>query len=135
MKFNARLLEDGDYENILCDWWKDWKWDAPSKDFLPEEGRGGMMVSKDGVNICAGFMYFTNSNVAWCEWVVSNKQYRDKDRKEAMYFLINIIAEICKGKGAKYIFTSLNNKALIQKYEDCKYVETDKNCTQMVKFL
>ncbi len=135
MKFTARFLQDGDYENILCGWWKDWKWEIPQKDFLPEEGKGGLMVSKDGVDICAGFMYFTNSNVAWCEWVVSNKDYRENDRKEAMYFLINMIAEVCKTKGAKYIFTSLNNQALIKKYEDCKYIETDKNCTQMVKFL
>jgi len=135
MNFKARLLQDGDYEDILCGWWKDWKWDAPSKDFLPENGTGGVLVSKDEVNICAGYMYFTNSNVAWCEFVISNKKYRGNDRREAIYFLLHMIAEICKDKGAKYIFTSLNNKALIQKYEDCKFIETDKNCTQMVKFL
>lgn len=135
MNFNARLLQDGDYENILCGWWKAWKWDIPQKDFLPENGNGGVMVCKGEVNICAGFMYFTNSQVAWCEWVISNKEYRDKDRKEAMYFLLNMIGEICKSKGAKYIFTSLNNKALIKKYNDCKFIETDHNCTQMVKFL
>ena len=45
MEFTVRLLEKGDYENTLLGGWKDWNWDAPSKDFLPEDGLGGMMVS------------------------------------------------------------------------------------------
>jgi hypothetical protein len=29
---------------------------APPKDYLPEDGRGGILVSKNGVPICAGFI-------------------------------------------------------------------------------
>jgi hypothetical protein len=53
MKFNIRLLKEGDYEDTLVGWWKDWKWTAPPKEFLPNDGTGGFMVSKDGVDICA----------------------------------------------------------------------------------
>ena len=56
---DVRYLIDSDYE-ILVDWWKDWRWDAPPRDMLPQDGVGGLMVSKDGVDICAGFIYFTN---------------------------------------------------------------------------
>ena len=82
MGFTIRLLEDGDYENTLVKWWNDWKWDAPAKDFLPQEGRGGIMVSKDDVDICAGFLYFTNSKAAWCEFIVSNKDYKEAVEEE-----------------------------------------------------
>jgi hypothetical protein len=27
------------------------------KDYLPEDGRGGILVSKNGVPICAGFFF------------------------------------------------------------------------------
>ena len=36
MKLNIRPLEAGDYDSILVDWWNDWRWTAPAKDFLPE---------------------------------------------------------------------------------------------------
>ena len=41
MEFNIRKLNSTDYDNILVEWWKDWGWDAPAKDFLPDDGEGG----------------------------------------------------------------------------------------------
>ena len=35
MALNIKPLSDKDYDDILCGWWKDWKWTAPKKDFLP----------------------------------------------------------------------------------------------------
>ena len=94
MKLNIEPLQEGDYENILCQWWKDWRWTPPSKDFLPENGTGGFMVSDDGVPVCAGFMYRTNSKAVWCDWIVSNFEYKNKQgRKEAIELLINTIAD------------------------------------------
>jgi hypothetical protein len=34
MPLEIKALEDSDYENILCKWWKDWDWEAPPKDFF-----------------------------------------------------------------------------------------------------
>ena len=38
MKFTIRKLNKTDYDNILLKWWKDWRWTAPPKDFLPDDG-------------------------------------------------------------------------------------------------
>ena len=38
MIFNIRPLELDDYDTILVDWWKDWGWTPPPKDFLPDMG-------------------------------------------------------------------------------------------------
>ncbi len=46
----VRFLDDHDYD-VLAQWWKDWRWSAPPKDMLPQDGRGGLMVSKDGEDI------------------------------------------------------------------------------------
>tara|TARA_R110000824_G_scaffold57213_1_gene155836 strand:+ start:131 stop:541 length:411 start_codon:yes stop_codon:yes gene_type:complete len=135
MEFKVRLLEKGDYENTLLKWWEDWKWDAPAKDFLPEEGLGGMMVSKEGVDICAGFLYYTNSKAAWCEFIVSNKQYRGKDRPDAIKSLLESLSEMGRWKGAKYIYTSLKNTNLIDRYKDCGYVQGSTGCTELIKIL
>ena len=135
MGFKVRLLEKDDYENTLLKWWKDWKWDAPTKDFLPEDGTGGMMISKGDTEICAGFLYFTNSKAAWCEFVVSNKEYKDKDRPLAIKALLEALAEMGRWKGAKYVYTSLKNKNLIDKYIECGYVQGNTGCTELIKIL
>tara|TARA_R110000824_G_scaffold54463_6_gene150273 strand:+ start:1907 stop:2317 length:411 start_codon:yes stop_codon:yes gene_type:complete len=135
MEFKVRLLEEGDYENTLLKWWKDWKWDAPAKDFLPENGLGGIMVSKGDTDICAGFLYFTNSKAAWCEFLVSNKEYKDDDRSLAIKVLLDSLSEMGRWKGVKYVYTSLKNDSLIEKYKDCGYIQGSTGCTELIKIL
>ena len=55
MTLNIRPLNETDYDETLVGWWKDWKWDAPPKDFLPENGSGGMIVLDGDEPVCAGF--------------------------------------------------------------------------------
>lgn len=131
----ARLLTEGDYD-ILVDWWKWWRFGVPAKDSLPHDGLGGLMISKDGVDICAGFIFLTNSKTAWCEYIVSNPDMRDRElRDKAIILLINTLSEIAKDKGYKYIYTSLKNKPLIEKYQKCGYIQGSVNCTEMMKNL
>ena len=81
MPLEIKALEDSDYENILCKWWKDWDWEAPPKDFLPDNGKGGLIVYDGDTPVCAGFIYVTNSAVSWVDWIISNKQYRKKPHR------------------------------------------------------
>ena len=93
MKFNVRNLTKDDYK-ILVEWWDWWPgWVAPPQTFLPETG---LMVTKDDKNIAACYYYLTNSQAAFVEWIISNPQYRDKDRKEALAKLLNLIKMLMK---------------------------------------
>ena len=40
MDFSIRKLKTSDYNDVLKGWWKDWGWQAPAQDFLPENGEG-----------------------------------------------------------------------------------------------
>ena len=135
MKFECRTLVESDYDDILVGWWKDWRWSAPPRDFLPQDGKGGIMISKDGTDICAGFIFFTNSKTAWCEFVVSNFHYREDDRNEALLFLIETLSQICKKSGYTIAYTSLRSESLIDKYVECGYKVGSKNCTELIKKL
>ena len=75
MQFTIRPLEYKDYDELLLKWWKDWRVVAPSRDFLPSDGLGGYIVYDGDVPVCAGFIYNTDSNVAWCEFIVSIFDY------------------------------------------------------------
>jgi hypothetical protein len=135
MVFTIRLLNESDYDNTLVKWWKDWRWSAPPKEMLPNNGLGGFMVSKGDVDICAGFAFFTNSGIAFCEFIISNFEYKEDDRKEAIEFLIESISVACKNAGHKAVWTVLRSKSLIEKYENCGYKRTQENCTEMIKLL
>jgi hypothetical protein len=133
---DVRYIQEGDYDSILVDWWKKWRWTAPSKDMLPENGNGGIIISKDGVDICAGFIYFTNSKTAWIEYIISNPEYKNReDRVIALNMLINVLSEIIIDKEYKYIYTSVKNKHLMNRYSDCGFLYGDSNCQEMIKIL
>lgn len=132
----VRYLKEEDYDNILKGWWKQWRWTAPSRDMLPQNGTGGILVSNNGEDICAGFVYFTNSKTAWIEYIVSNPNYKNReDRKNALNMLINVLSIYVEQEGYKYIYTSLKNKHLIDRYEECGFLSGDKNCQEMIKIL
>ena len=116
-KLKSRLLKDSDWET-LCQWWESWpKWVNPPKSFLPDNGKGGLMVEKDGKPIVAGFLYITNSDAVLLEWIVSDPEYRGKDRKEALELLITTAELTCKGLGKKHVFTIGRNKHLIETHK------------------
>ena len=136
MELTLRKLNENDYEKILLKWWSDWNWVAPEKDFLPENGVGGIIVFDDEVPICAGFMYLTNSSVAWIDWIISNKEYRKKpQRKEAIQLLIAALTNIAKDSGNKYGYALIKNKSLIEVYEDFGYIKGDSYTNEMIKVL
>jgi hypothetical protein len=136
MELTIRQLNDTDYENILLNWWNQWGWTAPKKDFLPDEGKGGYIVYDGETPICAGFIYVTNSKVAWVDWIVSNKEYRVKpNRKQAIGLLIESLTNICKMSGSKYIYALIKSNNLIQTYEDLGYIKGDSYTSEMIKIL
>lgn len=131
MGFSIRFLNENDYD-VLCGWWKSWRWQSPPRDFLPENGTGGLMVEKDGVSIVAGFLYFTNSAVAWSEFIISNFDYKDKDRKEAIKILIIELTELAKSKGSKYIYTVVKNQNLKKAYQEIGFKNGSVKVDEMV---
>lgn len=134
MPLEIKQIIEGDYENILLKWWEDWGWKAPSKDFLPQDGLGGVIVYDEDEPICAGFVYVTNSSVSWVDWIVSSKAYRKKpQRQEAIKLLISTLTEVCKKGGAKYVFSNNNNQFLIEHFKKQGYVVGSENSTELIK--
>ncbi len=114
MKFNVKRLVESDYKT-LCKWWKWWRWSPPPLTFLPETG---FMVVKENIEIAACYVYLTNSKAALLEWVVSNPEYKEKDRKKALKFLIQIVEEILKQKGFIHVMTMGRNSSLLKIHKE-----------------
>jgi hypothetical protein len=112
VNLHIRPLEERDYDFILSGWWSDWNWVAPKKDFLPNNGTGGLLVMEDNYPICAGFIYFTNSSVAWDE-----------------------LTNIAKNAGCSYTYALIKHGALKETYKELGYIEADTYNSEMIKAL
>lgn len=133
--YKIRQLKDSDYTE-LCKWWEDWRWEAPAKNLLPNNGTCGVMVSYNNMQVCAGFLYFTNSDFALVEYVVSNFKVKDKViRKEALNRLLKELTHIAKSKGVKVIFSSIKNPSLIKAYERNGYKQGTIGTTEMFNII
>jgi len=128
-----RALNQSDYDDILLNWWIDWGWQPLPKSFLPLNGTGGYIVYDGETPVCAGFIYETNSKVAWCDPIISNKGY--KDRKEALRFLTNVLCEESKKRGFEFMYALINNKSLVDIYKEFGYVMGDEYRGEMIKRL
>lgn len=136
MIFNLRPLIESDYEDILLGWWKSWRFPAPPKDFLPDNGTGGIMVFDGDTPVCAGFLYTTNSKVIWVDWIVSSIEYKDKDkRKDALTLLLSTLTNIAKNTGAEYTYALVKNESLINAYTSLGYTSGDSYQKELIKKL
>ena len=130
---NSRLLKDEDWET-LCKWWKAWpEWANPPKSFLPDNGKGGLMVEKDGKPIVAGFIYLTNSDACLLEWIVSYPEYREQDREEALELLITSAEQACKDLGKAHMFSIGRNKHLIETHKKLGWTVDKKPSYEIIK--
>jgi len=136
MGFIIKKLNDTDYDKILVNWWSNWRWSAPPKDFLPEDGKGGYMIYDGDIPVCAGFIYVTNSKVGWCDWIISNFDYKDKKkRKEALKTLIRTLTETLKISGCRYSYALIKSDSLTNVYKEEGYFEGGKYNKEMIKIL
>jgi hypothetical protein len=86
-------------------------------------------------NYCVGFLYKTDSKICWLEWVISNPVSDKPARDKALNELLSALVEIAHKEGFKAIFSSLEHKGLIERYNSLGFVETDKGMTNMVRRL
>jgi len=126
-----RKITKRDYQDILVLWWEDHKWEAPILESLPE----GYIVSKDGVDTYATFIYFTGTVIAWMEFTVCNPNATLELKKDCLEYLIQVVGTIAKDRGAKVIFTSTGQSFANALSGRGGFSVNDKNCVQLTKIL
>jgi hypothetical protein len=134
MELNIRKLTESDWD-LLVKWWgmyPEWK-QHPTKDMLPDNGTGGFIVEKHGTPIVAGFLYTTNSKVGWMEWIVSDKNYKNKDKKDAIELLITGMEHVARESGCKIILSIGRNNNLINSHKQLGYTVDSKPSYEIAK--
>lgn len=85
-------------------------------------------------NICCGWVYLTNSLICYTEFVITNKQFKDKElRKKAFKDLFDGMTNFAKEQGKSIIMMSVKNPFLINNLKEVGFIETDLNMTNLIK--
>lgn len=127
-----RKITTEDYKCILIDWWKAWDWDfIPTMEDCPE----GYIVSKDGVDTYAGFLYYSGTSIAWMGFTVSNRKASLEERKGCFEKLVDVISIIAKSRGVKMIFANSQNMDYCNSLKKNGFIVGDVGVTHLIKKL
>tara|TARA_R100001463_G_scaffold114973_1_gene170183 strand:- start:10394 stop:10798 length:405 start_codon:yes stop_codon:yes gene_type:complete len=132
MKLQIRKIIESDW-NFLPSWWKKYNDKPIPRAFLPENGLGGFMVCKESDPIGCMFLYTTNSKTAIPGVTVSDKDYRDNDRDEALQLLLDFTVKFAEDLGFKYSWVVANENMLLKKYEKNGFTKFGKPCYELLK--
>lgn len=124
-------FEDSHYP-MLCEWWESHKWPVMPRQFLPQTG---IISKKDDVYLCAGFLYKTDSDLCWLEYLISNRQGLREYHSEGVDKCIEALLNEAKRSQFKAVFTSCRNKPLISRYEKHGFGISDSEMTNLIRVL
>ncbi len=110
---------------ILEAWWAIHKWPAPPANLLPPNG-----LIIDGK--AAGFLYLTDSPIAWLEWVVGNPLCDKIERGQAVDRLIRGLLQRAQELGKTMVFSSTSQRTLAGRYEESGAILGDSATAQYI---
>lgn len=90
----------------LCEWWKQYNMAPIPKNSL---STNGIMIG----NYCAGWYYKTDSDIGLIENFISNKETKKEDKEKALDLLFEILINMAKLNGNKFVFTASGNNNII----------------------
>tara|TARA_R110000823_G_scaffold133107_4_gene261701 strand:+ start:912 stop:1313 length:402 start_codon:yes stop_codon:yes gene_type:complete len=76
-KYNIRYIETKDLD-IIHDWWVRRDEKPVSRDLLPQNGLGGLIIENKDITIAACFIFLTNSKMGYIDHLISNPDYKGK---------------------------------------------------------
>lgn len=121
-------VEPFDFEShymILYEWWIGHGWPPVPVEALPFTG----FVVKD---VCAGFMYKTDSSIAFMEFIVSNPQANPMAVGRGIKMIVEAIQKEASSRGFTSLLTFINKKSLGKMYERSGFKKTDEHMTHYV---
>lgn len=124
-----RYFENDDYL-MLREWWDAWKWVPIPKEFLPPTG---IVIGDDDGDICAVFIYRTDTPIAWVENYISNPNAKGVRRKEAMRRLIIEAEKEAKSLGFSVIMSAVKHDNLALKLIQGGFIKADSGLTNYIK--
>ena len=117
-KYNARPIKVEDH-TILMEWWNSYDGiEIPDSSILPDNGLGGFVMEKEGKMVAAAYVYLTNSDVGYIDFLISNPNYKGRDRYDIIAKLILVCSESAVAKGCKLVWAMTTYDGVVRRCRD-----------------
>ena len=113
---------------MLVGWWNAHRFPPPPQHLLPATG-----FLCDG--IAAGFLYLTNSPIAWMEWVVCDPTAPKEKRGPAIDALIDHLCLLAKKSDSSVVFTAVTRRAFEKRLKSFGFVDGDRQTNHLIRVL
>jgi len=127
---NHREFTDKDYWQYV-EWLLSRGREAPAQDELSHKGY--VVFDKDQ-DIAIGFMIDSNKSCVLGHFA-SNPEIENKDRGEAVDYLLDLLVEKAKASGYRYVMMSTNLPRLMQRLEERDFMIFEENMTHLGRVL
>lgn len=118
---------------MVSAWWNGWPhWQPVPLEMLPQTG---LIVSKDGVDVCAVWIHRMDCCVCLADWWISNPETRGEAREGCLEFLMEIVEQEARAMGFAGVVTLARNQHLINKLESAGYAGKDGHVTSLIRML
>ena len=124
-EINIRKIELGDYE-FINKWWVQHGLSALSKDVLPMNGLGGIIIEKDKP-IAAAYLYITNSKIGYIDNLITDPKYVSKDRFDIILMLIRACAQMAEEVGCVKTWAMTESEGILQRCKALGYSTSERN--------
>ena len=112
----VRPIKEEDYV-LINSWWKSIGKSPPPRNLLPENGLHGLMACKDGKPIVCLYIYLTNSKMAYSDYMISDINYKGRDRFDIILELINQSIGAAWNLGYEDFWFITKNKGMLKRCE------------------
>jgi|TARA_R100001530_G_scaffold35893_1_gene28008 hypothetical protein len=116
---DIRNISPGDWDTLVA-----WGIDK-NKDLLPKDGTGGLLVHLENIPIAAGFIYLTNSKLAFINDIIYDKDKDEKLLHNSLDLLIVAFEQTLKELGFKSIIVIGTNEMLNDSYKALGWKEDE----------
>jgi hypothetical protein len=110
----------------INEWGKAHAFPLPPEECLPPIG----YIANEAA---VGFLYTTDSKLAWMEWVFADPKKPKEERKVALDTLIEYLSAVAEDKGCLAIFSASGFKAFSSVLERNGFTETDSGISHFIK--
>lgn len=124
-----RYYTTDDHE-MVAGWWRAWNWPVIPPESLPQTG---VIISNGGVDVCAAWLYRTDSCCSCMGLFISNKDAPKAARKGCVDYLIRVISEISRQLGFTAILATVTRQSLVKALERNGFGHKEQNVTNLYK--
>lgn len=116
----------------LVDWWTGHKWPRIPLESL---SKTGLVCYVDETPVCSAFLYKSDSDISWLEWLLCDPKANRKYRSDCLNYIIEQIEKLSVESGHKFLFTSISHPSLQSRLEKKGFTVSDTNVTNLLKVL